>query len=223
MSPPAKVFLFCAGAYVCLVFGAWTAYLLTLYPVVSGVGNMPARILLNESIRVLIFVAPVFLFLKYAIGVKPISFLKLDANVKTGILWGIAAGAGYALLVLGRILAVNGSFNPKPVPAEAWFTALTVATLIEEIAFRGFLQQTLERATNLRAALFSTAIIFVAVHFPGWIIIADAALLPDKMTAMAEIFFLGLLLGWLFKKTQSLLAGVILHAANNLLSTVFFG
>lgn len=218
-----SVFLLCAVVYIALIFGLWTVYVSTVYPSVAVVGNLPARIFLNEFIRICIFVAPVFLLLKFVIGEKPISFLKLDKNIRSGILWGIAASIVYAMLVLARILLANGDINPKPVPLEAWFTALTVATLIEEIAFRGFLLQAFDRFMNFWIANLLTAILFVAIHFPGWIIIGKAPLLPDKMMAMAEILFLGLLLGFLFKRAQSLWACVILHATNNLLSTILFG
>lgn len=218
-----ETFLFCAIAYLWLIFGLWTIYVSTLYPFVIGIIYTPARIFLNEFVRALIFVAPVFLFLKFVIGVKPIYFLKLDANVKSGILWGVAAGTGFAALVIGRISLTSGTINPKPVPLESWFTAISAATVIEEIAFRGFLLAAFERAMKFWAANILTALLFVAVHFPGWIILTNAPLLPDKLMAMAEILFLGLLLGFLFKRSQSLWACIILHATNNLLSIVLFG
>ena len=218
-----KSALFCAVVYIALVFGLWTIYVSTLYPLVVGVTNLPSRIFLNEFIRAIIFVAPVFLFLKFVIGEKPISFLKLDANIKTGVLWGVIAGICYAALVIARIILTGGNFNPRHVPLEAWFTAVTAATLIEEIAFRGFLLQLFERVMNFWTANVLTAFLFVAIHFPGWIILDIAPLLPNKLMAMAEIFFLGLLLGFLFKRAQSLWACVVLHATNNLLATILFG
>ncbi|HEX8263825.1 MAG TPA: CPBP family intramembrane glutamic endopeptidase [Pyrinomonadaceae bacterium] len=217
------IFLFCAIVYLALIFGLWTVYVSTVYPSVISIGNLPARIFLNEFIRICIFVAPVFLLLTFVIGEKPISFLKLDKNIRSGILCGVVASIGYTMLVLARIILANGGSNPKLVPLEAWFTALTVATLIEEIAFRGFLLQAFERFMNFWIANLLTATLFVAIHFPGWIIIGKAPLLPDKMVAMAEILFLGLLLGFLFKRAQSLWACVILHSTNNLLSTILFG
>ena len=219
---PAKTFILSAIAYLALIFGLWTVYVSTLYQFVIGLENLPARIFFNEFIRVCIFVAPVFIILKFINGEKSISFLRLDRNVKTGVFWGGIAGAGYAALVFGRVLISNGGISPKPVPLEAWFTAITVATIIEEIAFRGFLLLAFERAMSFWKANLLTAILFVAIHFPGWIILTNAPLLPDKIMAMAEILFLGLLLGYLFKQSGSLWACVILHATNNLLSTILF-
>jgi uncharacterized protein len=220
---PKKIFLFCAAIYICLIFGAWTIYVATIYPIVEGIANTAARIFLNEFIRSLIFVLPVFLLLNRFLGEKPIRFLKLDSNILKGFFLGIAAALIYAVLVVGRFYFVNGGFAPKSVPLTAWFTAIGVATIIEEIAFRGFLLQILLRFTNFWAANLLTALLFVSIHFPGWIIIGQTALFPDKTVAMAEILFLGLLLGYLFKRTESLVACIILHAANNLLSVIIFG
>ena len=220
---PAKTALFCAVVYIALVFGLWTIYVSTLYSSVAGVNNIPARIFLNEVIRALIFVAPVLPSLKFVIGEKPISYLKLDTTIKIGVLRGIVASIAYAALVFARALLTTGVVTPKTVPVEAWFTALTVSTLIEEIAFRGFLLQMFERAMKFWAANVLTALLFVAIHTPGWIILGDAPLLPGKIIVMSEIFFLGLLLGYLFERAGSLWSCVILHAANNLLATILFG
>lgn len=221
--PSQRIFLSCAVVYLVLIFGLWTVYVSTVYSSIAAIANLPARTFLNEFFRTCIFVAPVFLLLKLFIGEKPISFLKLETNIKSGILLGVTAGVFYAMLVLARILLTNGDINLQPVPNQAWFTALTTATLIEEIAFRGFLLQSFERVANFWAANFLTAILFVAIHFPGWIIVGNARLIPDKMTAMTDILFLGLVLGFLFKRSQSLWACVILHATNNLLSITLFG
>ena len=216
--------LLCAVVYSAQIFGLWTIYVTTLYLSVAGVNNIPARIFLNEVIRALIFVAPIFILLKFVIGEKPISYLKLDTNIKIGVLWGIVASVGYAALVFARTLLTTsaGAVNPKTVPTEARFTALTAATLTEEIAFRGFLLQTFLSAMKFRAANSLTALLFVAIHISGWFILGDAPLLPGKIIVMPKILFLGLLLGYLFERANSLWACVILHDANNLLATILF-
>lgn len=218
-----KRFSICSIVYTVLLFTVWTIYVLTLYPVVISGKTIPGRIIFNEFIRALIFVAPIILLIKFFYGERPLSFLKLDKNVKTGILWGTVAGVGYAVLVCGRILLTGGNINPKPVSIEAWLTAVSTATLIEEISFRGFLLASFEKVMKFWKANMLTAFLFVAIHFPGWIILSGAPLLSERIVPMLEILFLGLLLGFLFRKSNSLWACVILHAVNNLLSISLFG
>jgi len=139
------------------------------------------------------------------------------------VLWGVIVGVLYIVLGLVRAsLLLEGGVVFKPVPLVAWFTALTVSTLIEEIAFRGFLLQQLGRAVNFWTANVLAACLFVAIHFPGWLL-SGSTLVPEKLFAMANILFLGLLLGYLLKSTGSLWSCFILHAINNLAAIILFG
>lgn len=212
-----------ALTYCGVIFGLWSLYVAALFPCVDRIPNGVVRLLVNDSIRFSIFVLPVLLYLTLVVRESPLQYLKLTVNVSRGIMWGVPIAAGYASLAVARAMLFNaGGLDPKPVPVEAWFTSLTVATVIEEIAFRGFLLQQLERVTGFWRANIATACLFVAIHFPGWIIIGDSTLVPDKIVPMAEILFLGLVLGYLFKRTGSLGACIILHSVNNLVAIVLF-
>lgn len=180
--------------------------------------------LINELVRFCVFVAPVLLYLKFIACQEPFRYLKLNTYVSRGVLWGIIVGIIYAALVLARAsLFLPSGVVFKSVPLEAWLTSLTVAILIEEIAFRGFLLQQFERVVNFWTANLLTACLFVAIHFPGWFISSGATLFSGKLIAMADILLLGLLLGYLFKRTGSLWSCFILHAANNLAAIILFG
>lgn len=75
------------------------------------------------------------------------------------------------------------------------------APIVEEIVYRGLLQQGLERSVNPAIALVVTAAIFAAIHlqpieFPG-------------------LFAFALVLGWTYRKTQRLGLPIITHMAFN--------
>lgn len=212
-----------AIGYSVLVFSLWTVYVAVLYPTVSGISNTSVRLLINDSTRFSVFVLPLLLYLRFGAREEPLRNLKLSTHVRRGVSWGVIAGAVYAALVLVRALLFKpGGLDPKPVPVEEWFTSLTVATFIEEVAFRGFLLQQFERVTGFWRANVITACLFVAIHFPGWILIGGSTLVPGRVVPMVEILFLGLLLGYLFKRTGSLWACIILHSVNNLAAIVLF-
>ena len=83
------------------------------------------------------------------------------------------------------------------------FIAVAIlAPLGEEIIFRGFLQQTLEKQwKDTTLAILFTALIFSLIHMnPYWFI---------------QIYFLGVILGFLAWKTKSIIAPLILHSLNN--------
>jgi membrane protease YdiL (CAAX protease family) len=75
------------------------------------------------------------------------------------------------------------------------------APIVEEIVYRGFLQQGLERSVNPKIALVVTAVVFAAIHlqpieFPG-------------------LFAFALVLGVTYQKTQRLGLPIITHMAFN--------
>jgi len=89
------------------------------------------------------------------------------------------------------------------------FIAVSIlAPLGEEILFRGFLQQFLEKywADTTRAILV-TSFIFSTIHMnPYWFI---------------QIYFLGIMLGFLAWKTKSIIPSLILHGLNNTMAMLF--
>ena len=85
-------------------------------------------------------------------------------------------------------------------------SAVLIAGFAEEMLFRGMLQRTLEIYREPAIAIVLSSVFFAVAHFNPW-------------TAL-QITFLGLALGYLTWKSDSILPGVFLHATNNLLSIV---
>ena len=81
-------------------------------------------------------------------------------------------------------------------------TTIIVAPLVEEILFRGFLQKVLEESwEDITKAILVTSLFFALVHLnPHWIV---------------QIYLLGMLLGYLSWRTNSIIPGIILHGLNN--------
>ncbi|MFN3532924.1 MAG: lysostaphin resistance A-like protein [Candidatus Brocadia sp.] len=84
---------------------------------------------------------------------------------------------------------------------------IVIAPLIEEIMFRGFLQPALKNSLGRRYAIVASASLFAAVHM--------------DIFAFFQIFILGMLLGYLYEKTQTLVASVMVHILHNSLTLVF--
>jgi membrane protease YdiL (CAAX protease family) len=81
------------------------------------------------------------------------------------------------------------------------------AAVFEEMVFRGLLQQALERRLPLQNALFATALIFAFLHvLQPWII---------------QVLILGLVLGYLAWRSDSVIPGILLHAINNAFALIF--
>lgn len=83
-----------------------------------------------------------------------------------------------------------------------------IAPLGEELLFRGFLQQFLEKHwKDITRAILITALFFATIHMnPYWFV---------------QIYLLGILLGFLSWKTGSVLPPLILHGMNNSFAMLF--
>jgi membrane protease YdiL (CAAX protease family) len=78
------------------------------------------------------------------------------------------------------------------------------APVCEELFFRGILLQGLLRNYRPAVAITQSALLFGLVHF--------------NPTQSIVVFFMGLLVGWVYYYTHSLMLCIYLHALNNLLA-----
>jgi membrane protease YdiL (CAAX protease family) len=120
-------------------------------------------------------------------------------------------------ILIGMIIPIPDSFLQIEAllkPKDPFSLVLLIITIIiiapigEELLFRGFLQKGLEKAWDdvTRAILFSS-LFFAVIHFnPFWII---------------QIYFLGVLLGFLSWKTNSIIPCIIFHMIINATSLFF--
>ena len=102
----------------------------------------------------------------------------------------------------------------RPAPAVPAFsagyflqTALYMVVFVglgEELLFRGILLTSLEKLMSPRWALVVHSAVFAILHFT-W----------RSVPEVVFVFFAGMILGWVFQRTKSLLPSIIIHAANN--------
>lgn len=96
---------------------------------------------------------------------------------------------------------VSAAFLASPFGAIALFLGIAVmAPLIEEFAFRGWMQHELEHTIGLVPAIAVTAVMFSFLH--------------GRIEAIHHLAF-GVFAGWVVWRTGSIWAGVYMHALNN--------
>jgi len=155
----------------------------------------------------------------FALGYYLIQKRYVDRDQKT---WAIPS-TYILILTLGltfsSVFLLDGILSFLPLPdflAESFeelsrnvigvLTIVLFGPILEELLFRGAIQRILMTKYNPNKAIFISALIFGIIHLnPIQVVFA---------------FLMGLLLGWLYYKTGSLVPSISMHVVTNLLSTV---
>jgi membrane protease YdiL (CAAX protease family) len=115
------------------------------------------------------------------------------------------------LLPIPKHLPIDSFFR---TPAEAWvitILSVTLAPLMEELFFRGFLYPVLARRLGLPIAVFLTALGFALLH---------GAQLMFSWGPVLVIFLVGIVLTMVRARQNSVAAGLLIHMAYNATITV---
>lgn len=136
-----------------------------------------------------------------------------------GVTRGAVAGLGVGLLVGLAILAMDAlrarwaDGRWPGIPADPLWAGISPA--VEEVALRGALLALLQRLVGFWPANLLVALVFVAVHLPGWWISGTLSRrsLPWDV---GVLLVLSLALGWLKGRTGSAWAAVLPRWANDL-------
>ena len=202
--------------YVAAFHVTWVAWPFVVYPRLIAIGDAtPTYALLNISLRLLIWVVPVVLYLSLVDRVDPVAYLRLSTY----------RGRGVAVALVVTVLNLAGMVVrfgvPHPTPQSlTWNSVLGTSIMvgfIEEIPYRGFmLRQFTERIGRWPATLI-TSLLFVFIHVPGWV-----ALHVLSVDRVVTILIFGVTMSLMVVYSRSLWAAIVAHSANDCLSFVIF-
>src|SRR5262245_55756019 len=204
--------------YVAAFHLVWIAWPWLLYPqLTAALGEKTiAYAVVQLSIRVAVWVVPVWLYLRYVDRVEPVEYLKLRRRVGRGLLYAV----GLTAVNLVGMIARFGMPHPD-VTRVTWNSILGTSVLvgfIEEIPYRGFMLRKFAERFNFWLANLITSVLFLAIHLPGWM-----ALHTLKIETAVTIFMFGFVMGAVFRWSDSLWTPIVTHSANDFLSYLIFG
>jgi membrane protease YdiL (CAAX protease family) len=171
--------------------------------------------LINLAIRGLLWVLPVFVYLRYVDGVRPTQYLKLREHWRRGLLVALA----FSALNLLASLAQHGWPHLR-AGAITWNSVLSTSLLIgfvEEIPFRGLVFQKLNEWFSFPWASLLSSLLFLAIHLPGWL-----SLHLFKTQTAIFVFVFGVLMTFLLRYSRSLWAPIVSHSLNDFFAAVLF-
>ncbi|MDP4177187.1 MAG: CPBP family intramembrane metalloprotease [Bacillota bacterium] len=161
-------------------------------------------------IYLFIFVLPTILYLKLRDKVNPLEFLKLNQNIKSGILKGLSISILFLILLIIKKSVLYGFKSINFNIGILWISGLTVG-IFEEIPFRGFLLQKLMKRMRFIKSNLITSILFTSIHIPIWLFSGT-----NIFNSINTLIIVSFILGYLFKESDSLWVPIICHSVFNL-------
>lgn len=120
-------------------------------------------------------------------------------------------GIGLGVALFFKIEILFGFLKGEPIPEQAFpdpfsfagllATSVVLIPVVEELLFRGILFGSFCRSTSYQAAIVYSAVLFVLSHL---------------MISWLSIFFIGILLAWLYWRTDNLAVTMVVHGTINL-------
>jgi len=204
--------------YLAFFYLAWTfVWVHGVYPwATKTIGDATlVYALINFAFRLLIWVLPVFLYLRYIDHVHIWDYLQLKQHWRRGVVVGLTISV---INFSGTMMRIG---RPDWGSAHVtWNSVLGTSILVgvfEEIPFRGFMLQKLQERFDFVTSTVISSILFVGAHVPGWIMLGS-------LTAynIIFIFAFGAVMAIILRYSQSLWAPIISHSLNDGLSHVIF-
>jgi uncharacterized protein len=197
------------------VFAALFTARLWIYPHrgLAEIARIPLVVVAGQSLAYLLILAYMYVLVTRERG-RPDFLAAIHWNWPSGISVYVLSGfvLSLALQFLAHLLPIPKELpidNFFRTPAQAWalsILSITLAPLMEELFFRGFLYPVLARGVGSQFAIFLTALGFALLH---------GAQLGFAWGPVLVIFLVGVVLTMVRAKTNSVAAGVIIHMAYN--------
>jgi membrane protease YdiL (CAAX protease family) len=135
--------------------------------------------------------------------------------------WRAGLEMGLALALITIFLTNKTYAILKGLNSSQWLylAAMLIAGLAEEFVFRGYIQLRLMGWLGQTWGWVITSALFSLWHIPQQLLIQQISL-PELAYRLGILFALGLLLGWIMRKTGNILAPGIYHAIHNWVAVV---
>jgi membrane protease YdiL (CAAX protease family) len=129
-------------------------------------------------------------------------------------------------LMAGMVVNHGGFWVNRDVRLSQLFFKYLMVGVVEEIVYRGFGMNAFSAFMSERKANILAAIYFVMLHFPAYFIhwyLDGTFALSAMLTQAVYVFVLGLIFGYLFRKSKSIFPPVLIHFWSDFGSVLFIG
>lgn len=201
--------------YLAILFGAASIRDFFVIPFVTHSHVGIAAAFVEPLYKLLFWIVPTFLYIKYVFNANPLTYLKLTVNVRKGISWGGVVGVLLFLFLVLPITLLHRELPHFALSFDDWLNKFLFVGILEEIPFRGLVFQRLQSWLGFWQATLLSSLLFTAIHIPLWLSKGDV-LIPNDVLPLLTIFLLAVGLCYLFKRTGSLWSCILVHSLYDL-------
>lgn len=202
--------------YMGIFFLTWTVYAFFIAPSLKQQHSLLYSL---DVFKLLIWVLPVFIYLKH-IKEDAFIYLKLKGQTCDVIKWTVFVSLILIIYqFVGRLITFQAINFNLLFDLDKWIKGVILVGFTEEILFRGFFLGEIAKYVTFGYANIITSILFLLVHFPGWIAVNHFP--PGiflKICLFAFIFIFSIIEGYVLKKTGSIWSCIAIHSINNFVS-----
>lgn len=208
--------------YFVVFYFVWALRATVFYSAVDlSISNEVTRLIFANVVKFLLWIVPAVAYIVWVDRDNPLEEMRITTKTDWN---GVGLASGITILYFGCVFAFEALVNHRtllpllqaaPLALVNQFLAVFISPFTEEILFRGFVLSKLQESQNFWSANILQSILFAAVHLPLWIWLngLSISLLVMSMT----VFILGLLLGWITSRTNSIWTAIFVHIMNNFL------
>ncbi|WP_077296594.1 CPBP family intramembrane glutamic endopeptidase [Virgibacillus pantothenticus] len=205
--------------YFILFYSIWSIRELWFVQYLDLMDSVP-RAITSAMIKIVIWVIPVMLLVKIMEKSVPFSYLGLRHNFRKGLKW----ASWVSLVFIAYFVVLNFTVLDNRIDFRIgfneWLNTVLLVGITEEIVFRGFLLRKLIDTFKFWTANIITALLFASIHFPIWFY--KGLSFPHMLSSTITAFVLGIIFGFVYKKSNSLWSAIIVHSLYNLLVSLFY-
>lgn len=162
--------------------------------------------------KIIGWILPVYVYVRWIERDSFFTSLGLVQNVRQGLIWGIGLGAIHSVVIWLLSLVMPGSSVLNELTVWSVISLVFLAGITEEIVFRGLVLTRLTTLYNFWIANVASSFLFVLMHIPLWWRIDYS---PGTFD-LVSLFALGIIWGWVVRRSNSLWAAIIAHSLYNL-------
>jgi len=171
--------------------------------------------LVSIVFRLLIWIVPVWAYLRYIDRVDVWEYLQLKRHWRRGVVIGLILTVFNFLGTMARVGYPDWSHANITWNSIVGSSALV--GVFEEIPFRGFILQKLQERCGFVTSAVLSSLLFVGAHIPGWFMLGTLT-----AASVVYIFAFGVIMAIILRYSRSLWAPIVAHSLNDGLSNVIF-